>query len=108
MNLVGTMYSPDLRSVVERANTAVGLGLDYKTDTNGSDWFGRSDHISFAARGIPVVMFNTGEHPDYHTPNDTADRINYEKMQKITRLVYLTARSLAAATSPRPRFVTRP
>jgi Zn-dependent M28 family amino/carboxypeptidase len=106
VNLVGTLYSPDLRSVVEHANRSVGLGLDYKTDTNGSDWFGRSDHISFAARGVPIVMFNTGEHPDYHTPNDTADRLNYEKMQRITRLVYLTARSLTAATSARPRFVT--
>jgi Zn-dependent M28 family amino/carboxypeptidase len=105
VNLVGTLYSPDLRSTIERANTSIGLGLDYKTDTNGSDWFGRSDHISFAARGVPIVMFNTGEHPDYHTPNDTPDRINYSKMLKITRLVYLTARSLAAAATPRPRFV---
>ena len=108
VNLVGTLYSPDLRAAIERANASVGLGLDYKTDTNGSDWFGRSDHISFAARGVPIVMFNTGEHPDYHTPNDTEDRINYEKMQRITRLVYLTARGLASAASPRPRFVAQP
>jgi Zn-dependent M28 family amino/carboxypeptidase len=107
VNLVGTLYNPDLRSTIERANAAIGLGLDYKTDTNGSDWFGRSDHISFAARGVPMVMFNTGEHPDYHTPNDTADRIDYPKMLKITRLVYLTARTLAAAGTPRPRFVAR-
>jgi hypothetical protein len=105
VNLVGTLYSPDLRSIIERANASIGLGLDYKTDTNGSDWFRRSDHISFAARGIPIVMFNTGEHPDYHTPNDTLDRINYSKLLKITRLVYMSARSLAAPTTPRPRFV---
>jgi Peptidase family M28 len=54
-----------------------------------------------------MVMFNTGEHPDYHTPNDTADRINYPKMQKITRLVYSTAANLTGAETPRPRFVPR-
>ncbi len=105
VNLVGTLYNPDLRAIIERANASVGLGLDYKTDTNGSDWFGRSDHISLAARGVPMVMFNTGEHPDYHTPNDTADRINYPKMAKITRLVYATARALSDARTQRPRFV---
>ena len=30
-----------------------------------------------------MVLFNTGEHPDYHTANDTWDRINYPKMEKI-------------------------
>jgi hypothetical protein len=50
------------------------------------------------------VLFNTGEHPDYHTANDTWDRINYPKIEKITRLVYLSAWNLANATS-RPRFV---
>ena len=52
-----------------------------------------------------MVLFNTGENPDYHTANDTWDRINYPKMEKITRLVYLTARELAEAAA-RPRFVT--
>ena len=52
-----------------------------------------------------MVLFNTGENPDYHTANDTWDRLNYPKMEKITRLVYLTARELAEAPA-RPRFVT--
>ena len=52
-----------------------------------------------------MVLFNTGEHPDYHTANDTWDRINYPKMEKIVRLVYLSTRSLANSPS-RPRFVT--
>jgi hypothetical protein len=51
-----------------------------------------------------MVLFNTGEHPDYHTANDTWDRINYPKMEKIVRLVYLAARDLADAPS-RPAFV---
>jgi hypothetical protein len=106
VNLVGTLYSPDLRRVIEAQNRSISLNLDFKTDTDDREtWFTRSDHYPFAIRGIPMVLFNTGEHPDYHTANDTWDRINYPKMEKIVRLVYLTARELASAAE-RPRFVT--
>jgi len=106
VNLVGTLYSRDLRDTIERQNRKIGLRLDYKTDTDDREgWFSRSDHYPFAIKGVPMVLFNTGENPDYHTANDTWDRINYPKMEKIVRLVYLTARELADAPT-RPRFVT--
>jgi hypothetical protein len=106
VNLIGTLYSPDLRRVIEAGNQAIGLKLDYKTDTDDREgWFSRSDHYPFAIKGVPMVLFNTGEHPDYHTANDTWDRINYPKMEKIARLVYLSARSLADGAA-RPRFMT--
>ena len=106
VNLIGTLYSPDMRKVVEAENRAIGLKLDYKTDADDREgWFSRSDHFPFAVKGVPVAFFNTGENPDYHTPNDTWDRLNYPKMEKIVRLVYLSTRSLANSPS-RPRFVT--
>jgi Peptidase family M28 len=49
----------------------------------------RSDHFWFATLRIPQVEFQTGLHPDYHTDHDTWDRINYPKLTKITRLVFL-------------------
>lgn len=105
VNLVGTLYSLDLRKTIERQNQKIGLRLDYKTDTDDREgWFSRSDHFPFAIKGVPMVLFNTGEHPDYHTANDTWDRINYPKMEKIVRLVYLAARDLADGPT-RPRFV---
>jgi hypothetical protein len=105
VNLVGTLYSPDLRRVIEAGNQAIGLKLDYKTDTDDREgWFSRSDHFPFAIKGVPMVLFNTGEHPDYHTANDTWDRINYPKMEKIVRLVYVSARSLADGAT-RPKFM---
>lgn len=106
VNVVGTLYSQDLRTTIERQNQKIGLRLDYKTDTDDREgWFSRSDHFPFAIKGVPMVLFNTGENPDYHTANDTWDRINYPKMEKIVRLVYLAARDLADA-STRPRFVS--
>jgi hypothetical protein len=105
VNLVGTLYSPELRRTIEAANQKIGLKLDYKTDKDDREgWFSRSDHFPFAIKGVPMVLFNTGEHPDYHTANDTWDRINYPKMEKIVRLVYLSARSLADSAT-RPKFV---
>ena len=52
-----------------------------------------------------MVLFKTGEHPDHHTPNDTWERIDDVKMQKIARLVYLAARSLASSPTARPPLV---
>ncbi len=105
VNVVGTLYNPDIRRVIEAQNRAVGLKLDYKTDSDDPEgWFSRSDHYPFAVKGVPMVMFNTGEHPDYHTANDTWDRINYPKIEKIARLIYLSAKDVANSAA-RPKFV---
>jgi Peptidase family M28/PA domain len=104
VNIVGTLYDPQLKQMIEAANRNIGLRLDYKTDViDPESWFARSDHFCFAVHGIPMVLFNTGEQADYHTENDTWDRINYPKMEKIVRLIYLT--SVDVANSPqRPKF----
>lgn len=105
VNVIGTLYNPDLRRVLDAENQQIGLTLDYKTDANDPEgWFSRSDHYPFAVKGVPMVLFNTGEHPDYHTTNDTWDRINYPKIEKITRLIYLSAKTLANSPT-RPKFV---
>jgi predicted metalloprotease with PDZ domain len=44
---------------------------------------GPSDHASFYLQSIPVFFVSTGAHPDYHTPNDDADLINYEGEKKV-------------------------
>ncbi|HLM01863.1 MAG TPA: M20/M25/M40 family metallo-hydrolase [Pyrinomonadaceae bacterium] len=51
------------------------------------DGFGPSDHSSFYAKQIPVLFFFTGTHADYHKPTDTAEKINYEGLLKITHYV---------------------
>jgi hypothetical protein len=105
VNIVGTLYSPDVRAAVERANRSVGLTLDYKMDRDDSEnMFGRSDQYSFALKNVPEVLFMTGFHPDYHTSRDTWDRIDYHKLVKITRLMFLTSLELADAPQ-RPRWI---
>jgi len=51
------------------------------------DWQ-RSDHYNFSKHlEIPVAFLSGGEHPDYHKPTDTSEKIDYDKLARITRLV---------------------
>ena len=104
VNVVGTLYNPEIRQIIEQDNQSIGLKLDFKTDTRDpDDWFARSDHFWFATRSVPQVLFNTGEQNDYHTENDTLSRINYPKMTKIIQLIFLTTNDVANA-GERPKF----
>jgi hypothetical protein len=99
VNVLGTRYNPGLRKVIDQQNGRVGLKLDYKMDVVDPDsLWSRSDHFWFATLHIPQVEFQTGLHPDYHTDRDTWDRINYPKLTKIVRLVFLSTDELADST----------
>jgi len=96
VNVLGTRYNFVLRQIIDHANRQEGLKLDYKMDRVDPDsLWARSDQFWFAMLHIPQVEFQTGLHPDYHTENDTWERINYPKLTKIIRLVFLSAADLA-------------
>ncbi|HNW54755.1 MAG TPA: M28 family peptidase, partial [Bacteroidales bacterium] len=42
-----------------------------------------SDHSPFLKKDIPVIYFTTGIHPDYHTPKDDTELINFEGMVEL-------------------------
>ena len=56
---------------------------------------GASDHASYSNAGIPSFFFFSGDHEDYHTPGDDADKIEYDKVVKISKLAYLITMELA-------------
>lgn len=58
-------------------------------------WSFSSDHYRFRRRNIPVAVVFTGLHPDYHTPKDTPDKINYPKATQVTRLTCQTVWNVA-------------
>ena len=104
VNVLGTRYNPGLRRVIDGENRD-GLKLDYKMDVVDPDsLWSRSDHFWFATLHIPQVEFQTGLHHDYHTENDSWERINYPKLEKITRLVFRSVSELAGS-SKRIAFV---
>ena len=85
--------STDLGEIDKRVNNAfLKLTFDSKYDDpiDPHRFFYRSDHINYARKGIPIIFFFDGEHEDYHRAGDTADKIDYQKMEKITRTIYMT------------------
>ena len=66
------------------------LSLDYtfNDDHDPERFYYRSDHYNFAKNGVPIVFFFDGVHRDYHKPTDTVDKILFERMVKIGRMVY--------------------
>jgi len=63
------------------------LPRPFKLDLWEVDGHSGSDYAPFVSKGIPVLSFFSGFHPDYHTPRDTFERIDTEKMQRILHLV---------------------
>ena len=53
-----------------------------------------------------MVFFCDGEHEDYHQVSDTADKLDYEKIQKVARLAYWIGDEVAN-DDDRPREIGR-
>jgi hypothetical protein len=95
----GTGTGTGFDALVDRLVAAHGL-----TAAKEPGGFGPSDHSSFYAKKIPVLHLFTGSHADYHRPTDTADKINYEGMEKLAGLVTEIVRDLATAPE-RPAYI---
>jgi hypothetical protein len=58
--------------------------------THPEGWYFRSDHVPYARLNVPALFFSTNLHNDYHTARDNPDRIDYAKLTRMTRWMYLT------------------
>ncbi len=63
----------------------------------------RSDHYNFARKGVPILFFFNGVHPDYHQPSDEPRKVNAEKEARILRLLYYLGTDVGNAAG-RPRW----
>lgn len=87
------MMSSTLGAITKQTNDSyLKLGYDYKYDDpkDPNRFFFRSDHFNYAQNGIPIVFWFDGEHEDYHGAGDSPDKIDYAKMEKVTRTIFLT------------------
>lgn len=102
-NLVisGLGSSPVWAREVERRNAVVGLPVVTQQDA-----YLPTDSTAFYLRGAPILAFFTGAHEDYHRPTDTAEKLNYEGLRDIARLVALVARSRAVDPEEPPHVET--
>ncbi|HEV7683899.1 MAG TPA: M20/M25/M40 family metallo-hydrolase [Pyrinomonadaceae bacterium] len=92
------MMSTELGELTETVNKQyLNLTYDYRYDdpADPNRFFTRSDHYNYARKGIPIVFFFDGEHEDYHRPGDSVDKIDFTKMEKVSRTIYLMLWELA-------------
>ena len=91
--------STELHNINEDANTALPkpMTLDYEMNdpADTESIYTRSDHYSYASKGVPIIFYFTGLHPDYHRVSDHVDKIIFDKIQRVAQLAYETGRRVA-------------
>ncbi len=103
LHLLGYSYTSDLAAAVMDANVAVGLTIREDYDRGAQNLLRRSDQWPFLERGIPAVFLTTGLHPDYHTPQDDTDRIDFPKLERVAKLAARAAWIVAEGPAPHIR-----
>ena len=93
------LISQELHDINMKANEVTGTSLELDERFNSKDdpnqVYRRSDHWNFGKHSIPFIFFFTGTHADYHGVDDEADKIEYERMTRISRLIFATAWQVA-------------
>jgi Zn-dependent M28 family amino/carboxypeptidase len=118
MDLIGRNWSdsvivvgPELSTLGATLTATVAAHPELRMTPLADRWpeeriFYRSDHYNFARRGVPVLFFTSGTHPDYHQPSDTGDRLDTEKAARVVRLLFHLTRTIADESAP-PRWTSR-
>ncbi|MFT6211344.1 MAG: hypothetical protein ACJATE_001978 [Bacteroidia bacterium] len=84
-----------LSEATNKTYTGIEFDYTYNDENDPNRFYYRSDHYNFAKNNIPVIFYFTGVHEDYHQPTDTVDKIMFQKMEKIARLIFHTAWEIA-------------
>jgi hypothetical protein len=94
--------STDLHNLLIQTNRTLSrpfrLDFEFNDPDDANSFYTRSDHYSYAARGIPVAFFFTGTHPDYHANTDTVDKILFPKLVRVAEFIYRLGFAVADST----------
>jgi hypothetical protein len=98
------LISQELHDINLRMNSLLGTDLDLNERFNSKDdpnqFYRRSDHWNFGKHQVPFIFFFTGTHEDYHGVDDEPEKILYERMADISRLIFATAWQVANQDTP--------
>jgi hypothetical protein len=98
--------SRPLGKVVDSVNASLpspfAFGRTWDSPTSPQRVYFRGDAFPYGERGVPVVFFTTGLHPDYQQESDEASRIDYSKLAHVSQLLYELGEVLANRDA-RPR-----
>jgi len=90
----GTGTCKEWDGIIKKGEHGSPLAWSHRSSASGG-----SDHLAFVGKRIPVLMFNSGLHPYYHTPDDDANRCNPKGAQEVLRVLFRIA--YQAANLPR-------
>ena len=95
----GDLISQDLSDWNAAVNEATGTDLFLSDRFNSPDdpnqFFRRSDHWNFGKYDVPFIFYFTGTHEDYHGVGDEPEKIDYDRLAEISRLIFGTAWEVA-------------
>jgi C-terminal processing protease CtpA/Prc len=98
LTVQATGTSPAWGKIIEQANIAAGFDLMMQSDP-----YQPTDVSTFNSASVPCLTFFTGTHVDYHKPSDTADKIDYEDLDRVADFAAAIVRRLEDAAEP-PQF----
>lgn len=82
--IMGSEHAPRMKTLLDDVGSPRGL----EVARLGVDLIGvRSDYGPFWNEKIPFLFFSTGEHPDYHTPRDVPEKLDFDKIARVSSLV---------------------
>ena len=85
--------STELNKISEQTNADTAkLRFDYtyNDDRHPQRFYYRSDHYNYAKHGVPIIFYFTGVHRDYHRTTDDVDKIDFNRMERISRMILAT------------------
>jgi hypothetical protein len=92
--MTGYDYST-VGTILQRAGERTGIRF-WKHPTNSDRYFARSDNQALADAGVPAhtlcVAFGF---PDYHGKDDTWDKVDYDNLARVNRMVAVALRDIA-------------
>ncbi|MBT3242513.1 MAG: M28 family peptidase [Bacteroidetes bacterium] len=86
-----------LDSIAQLAGSYVDSNFapEYIYNSSGTSRYRGSDHASFQNVNIPILYFFCGIHEDYHKPSDTWEKVEYDKLTTISKMVFISTWELA-------------
>ncbi len=93
----------DILADVNRRLFNMTFDYSYDDPRDPENLYQRSDHYNFALKGIPVVFYFDGIHEDYHQVSDHVEKIDFGKLERVTKTIYAQVWELAnRETRPKP------
>lgn len=75
----GTYHYPFLKKYIDSIKPLISVTVSFGHDNPSeghNDWTNQSDHYPFHKAKIPYLYFGVEDHPDYHKPSDTFDKVD--------------------------------